>query len=555
MKKSLLYFATFSCVAFLNSCREEIVVQTEENNVQISEGTTKNGRLYFINKESLTATYNNIKNEEDEVIANYIDSRNIISLRPIVTEKNENKIAEKLNKRIALLKTNKRYMAYLASKGLQSKTENELEIADDIDDLEEIVGDDAYAAFLDSRAEIQVADEIYKYTDAGLFIVKDTKYDELSSYLAVHEISDDLLYPTEASIRKAYVENLPSEEVVSVDEDIKYYNARISQNNNGNSIGGVGGNPPVNPTINPSDPMYNYIMNLQNCAPHNGLFDGIFGDSDICIDRYEDRYRVKTKAYNYNYFLVYNLGVKVKHQYKGWTGIWRQDDCQELRLGVISGTFYYDYTGYFNPTTSPNRSTSIYNNSTRLLFNATTTWAPGFYPGTYTMTGYNMQGFPKLFQDDFYIEDILNKYVNFSSSNALVDKAIYSALEAGNKQLTAQYLNKKFWEESIKFLGDTWQSMGRTRPDNNITNSMNVTELGKLLVAKTIYRTATNGSKIEKSFDWGFQIGIDMDSNGHVTPNTSGGGLKKPQEFRVLMYGIAKRNGVWHGSKINTINN
>lgn len=46
-----------------------------------------------------------------------------------------------------------------------------------------------------------------------------------------------------------------------------------------------------------------------------------------------------------------------------------------------------------------------------------------------------------------------------------------------------------------------------------------------------------------------------MGDDGNISPDTSGSALKKPQEFRVLMYGIAKRNGAWHGSKINTINN
>lgn len=76
----------------------------------------------------------------------------------------------------------------MASKGALNKIENEDVITDDIDDLEEIIGDDAYSAFLDSRAEIQVADQIYKYTDVGLFIVQDSKYDELKQYLEVKAI-------------------------------------------------------------------------------------------------------------------------------------------------------------------------------------------------------------------------------------------------------------------------------------------------------------------------------------------------------------------------------
>ncbi len=120
------------------------------------------------------------------------------------------------------------------------------------------------------------------------------------------------------------------------------------------------------------------------------------------------------------------------------------------------------------------------------------------------------------------------------------------------KNLASAYMNKKFWDESYKFLGDTWQALGKPKPDNNITYSLNVVEKGKLLIHKTLYRNAPGGDKVEKSFDWGFQAGINIASDGKISPNTSGSGLKKPSNFKVTMYGIAKRNGQWHGSKINT---
>lgn len=249
-----------------------------------------------------------MKNAEENVIAKYIDSKNIVSLRPILTKDNENLIAKKTALRVEMLKSNKRFMA---SKGASFRIENNEEIADDIDDLEEIIGDDAYGAFLDSRAEIQVGAEIYKYTDAGLFIVKAEKYDNLLEYLAIHNISDDLLYATPPEVIQEFIQNQLPDQVTPVTEEIDYFNAyRIAANggntNTGGGSTGGGGNPPV---TDPNQQMANFINGLQNCSPENGLFDGVFGDSDICTDRYEDRYRVKTKAYNYNYYLVYNLGV------------------------------------------------------------------------------------------------------------------------------------------------------------------------------------------------------------------------------------------------------
>ncbi len=84
-------------------------------------------------------------------------------------------------------------------------------------------------------------------------------------------------------------------------------------------------------------------------------------------------------------------------------------------------------------------------------------------------------------------------------------------------------------------------------------------EVGSLTieVAQNGYISVTKVSQFstEKSFDWGFQIGFNLDpTSGNINPDTSGSALKKPQNFRVTMYGIAKRNGQWHGSKINTAN-
>lgn len=101
MKKKIFFsVAIFSIIATTNSCREELVVnESAQNEVVLSEGSVKNGRLYFPNKESLTYAYDKVKNAEDEVIADYVDEKDIISLRPVVTESNENKIGAQLEER------------------------------------------------------------------------------------------------------------------------------------------------------------------------------------------------------------------------------------------------------------------------------------------------------------------------------------------------------------------------------------------------------------------------------------------------------------------------
>lgn len=540
--KKIKILALITSMLLINSCNDDLLNTSQQDikNEVISDASVKNGRLYFPNKSSLQFHYDKLKNASEDEIANYIDKKDYLPLRPILTEENENLVAQKLKSRIGGLKQKAKASKHSKISNYLSKTTSDEEIIDDIDDLEEVIGDDAYGAFLNNDAEIQVGTEIYKYTDVGLFVIEEDKYAQLDPFLASKNISSDLLIPTEETAKINFIQQQPCNQLSLVaSTDIEYFNSYDCGGNSGGGYGGGGST--YTPPANNYDQMYNFINNLQNCSPTNGLFDGIFGDSDICIDKYESRYRVKTKAYNYNYYLVYNLGVKVKHQYKGWTGLWRKENCQELRLGVISGQFSYDYSSYFQYPTTQYGITTIYNNNSRLMFDANVNWSQNGL----NITGYSTQGFPKILQDDIVIEQFSNnQYIN-------------QAIQAGNKQLAADKLNQQFWNYVIPTLGNWWQSLGKPTPDsNNITYTYKAPALGKILIQKTLYKHAYNDDKLEKSFDFGFQIGFNLNpDNGNISPDLSGSALKKPQEFRVLMYGIAKRNGVWHGSKINTINN
>jgi hypothetical protein len=84
-------------------------------------------------------------------------------------------------------------------------------IFDYLDDLEDIVGDDTFAAFLNNNAEILVADEIYKYTDVGLFISKEDKFNNLENLLDAKNISKDLTIETSLSAKQAILSEYPND--------------------------------------------------------------------------------------------------------------------------------------------------------------------------------------------------------------------------------------------------------------------------------------------------------------------------------------------------------
>lgn len=157
--------------------------ETQEITTLIQSGTTRNGRLYFPNKESLAATYKELKNQNIEAVQKFVNEKGIESLVPIITDKNEAEVMDKLKAR----KLN--FLANSTARSIDSITVSNEDIYEDLDDLEEVVGDDVYAAMLNGNAEIQVADNIYKYTDVGLFVTPVENYNNLETYLEVREIS------------------------------------------------------------------------------------------------------------------------------------------------------------------------------------------------------------------------------------------------------------------------------------------------------------------------------------------------------------------------------
>ena len=108
--KQFLMCTSIVCLAlFGNSCRQELEDLKQQKNVsvQVKDGTVVNGRLYFSSIESLQNAYDEIKDEEDEIIANYLKDKDFMSLRPIITEENEKLMVNQMSERLNSLKSEK----------------------------------------------------------------------------------------------------------------------------------------------------------------------------------------------------------------------------------------------------------------------------------------------------------------------------------------------------------------------------------------------------------------------------------------------------------------
>jgi hypothetical protein len=64
-----------------------------------------------------------------------------------------------------------------------AKSSSNVDPMEHFDDLEDVLGDAAFSALLNNNAEIQIGNQVFKYTDAGLFIAPVSKYSLMIDHL------------------------------------------------------------------------------------------------------------------------------------------------------------------------------------------------------------------------------------------------------------------------------------------------------------------------------------------------------------------------------------
>jgi hypothetical protein len=526
----LLKITVFSLLALTNSCREELTETSSDKTNVIEQASVKNGRLYFPNKESLAATYKELKKKNLESVQHFIDEKGIESLVPIITEKNEAEVFSELKSRKI------EYLKKHSSSMMKTGTVSDEDIYEDLDDLEEVVGDDVYAAMLNGNAEIQVADNVYKYTDVGLFVTPVENYVNLENYLEVRQISSNLLEPTELSVREDFVSNKSIGELTplaNTNNKINYYISPIETFDDGTgggygggiwgsyggSYSGSGGStytPPAEPSI------ATIVQGLPIGEVRKSWLGNIFGTTWETDDKYESRRRVKVKFYSQNLYLVYAVGCKVKHQYKGWTGLWRKENADKLGIGINSISWKFSHSLTY---ASDNTPREVY-------------WLDGKMYKAASGTDYINMGGATMPTFPF-------------SNNATVDAVIQFTTNLTG--LSEQQLNKLFWDtawkQANKFLEGQNKKLNRVA---FVVDSYQSTYIQYY----DFSQIEDNQDVIERVFNWGvatpqFTYTFGGGTGNGVAVTSYKFNFLQPTAVAVSMYGIAKKNGAWHGVKLN----
>ncbi len=211
--------------------------------------------------------------------------------------------------------------------------------SDSIDILETdtLIIDPYFENLLNGDHEIQVEGTLYKVTQYGTYICLPEKRNRLNETLKGIENSNMQLT---ISNRMFPGEQLQSEDFYFVEPGIY----RLDSFNNNHIVSAAPrlstqSGPPRNGRETTNDLLPEYIYdrfptyNFDAKTWAGSLLQDVFGRTKPHTEKFDSKHRIRVNFYNVNFGVYASAGINVKMQRKGWTGIWRNDDAEELRLG------------------------------------------------------------------------------------------------------------------------------------------------------------------------------------------------------------------------------
>ncbi len=471
------------------------------------------------------------------------------SLRPPAIEGyHEAKIIRQYENRVTNFKKNYNINNY-----------NDEQIYEKIDQTSDIILLDIFAAIINNKGELKIADNFYKFTDAGLFAVKEKDSQHLKDYLNNNNIANNLLNKTSIDVIEYYVNNFSGDTPINLNGRILYTSTPPISEEPGH--GGGGYNPPGNPGNNQNngalDGLANYLDNKEICYGSHSLLGQIFGDHRVCKDYYSGgNKRVRTEVFNYNLqfpFTDINLfvtGVKVKNQKSllGWGIMWNRTKADVVALGVEMFQVTFDYSSVLEPNVYqgfyPNAVSYSYKPSNMSYEIQTNLWTSGFPQYNLNFSAEYPQ-YPNFIQDGLVIEGIGNNYIGNLIQNGI------------NENLAGEELNKQFWDNVYRISKSQLQGLVDTSYEHpsGVSLVSNYPNQGVVMLQKTYYSNCNNCKKRSKTLLFGGSGGISVGYDGYkgkfkYDVSASGTTPINPENVRFVVYGAVKEGGTWYGDKM-----
>lgn len=541
MKK---FIVIIGCLVFIVSCQKNEISDRIENNKIEDKIEVQNGILSFSSKDLLSRTMENLKQindkEKEDKLSLFYD-KGFMPLYPHFKENDVGKLlsfsAKKLEKLENILLLNPQ--ARSASAAISGEENFVGEFDDDL------ISDDEFASILNDNREIIIGDTLYRYTYSGVFSVHKDEKQLLDNYIKDNNIEydiPDLTSLTRGSIKitAQITKEIPTTQRIlqndcngssSPTNELSLY---FDDCNNGGG-GGSGGSSP-NPPIDHTQGLVNLLAGLEVCETINGFLNngfGLLGVTEKCFSNFDSSHRTKTKYWKENYLVWNSMGVKVKHQKKGWTGLWRAQSTDEVALSISQATFKYKINiPNFPQSYAPQKlyffENKVFNSQSQII--------------NY-QNEYQKPPFPSI---PLVSEVIVTEFISDIPGNDLsVDKMrelFYQGVWGGAKQIVQQYKN---------------------RQPKNITHIIytpTVVYLNYVDLERRVLNTKKIVNQLDYNFGLGFKFNVNVDAQGNYSTNISNVGdvlgniiiphLYDYNDVKMDFVGASRRGNTWKGSRI-----
>lgn len=262
-------------------------------------------------------------------------------------------------------------------------------------------------------------------------------------------------------------------------------------------------------------------------------WDGIWGFSKSVENHFDSRNVVDVKFYAQRFPFYSEMGIKTKTQYKGWTGLWRKADCDE----IINGW----------------EILNLEEKWPRSLFGpfATTNGLPDFNFQTQAAKnlGYSQSVFLKKTWKTF---DILGLELDFTQKEKI--GALWNASKIAGKS-TVSFLNNKFQNptnslEAIRLIPSLY-----VLENNGFVRNYDISKTKISLAPYSEGRTLTDMHTTIIANSSGGTISINITGYNEIgwpDPLKDFTNLTAKYTFlqNSILYGAARRGGIWRGVRI-----
>lgn len=312
-----------------------------------------------------------------------------------------------------------------------------------------------------------------------------------------------------------------------------YFNSECYYSGGGGSTGGGSSTPPADHTQS----LVNLIDNLEACNTLNGFLNsgfGLFGVSRKCYANFDSKYRTKTKYWKENYLIWNSIGVKVKHQKKGWTGLWAAKSTDEVALSISQASFKYtmnipNFPQMYAPQKLYFFDGKIFNSQTQII--------------NY-QNQYQKPPFPEVpFVSEVIVTEWIDDTFGYQMSVDKMREHFYQGIWQGAKSIVQSYKNRQ--PKNVTHIVYT--------PTKILINYVDL-EKRQLNTKKIVNR-------LDYNFGIGFKFNVYVDAQGHYSTNLGNfannplGFISIPHlydydDVKMDFVGASRRGNTWKGSRI-----